>query len=160
MRALPIVLLCLSCGGDDSSTGTTATNDAGSTSSSSSGGTSGDDVHQLCIDTINGYRKTKGLPAYTRWSDGETCADGEAESDGQSNTGHGAFPRCKEMAQNECPGIPGPPATAIKNCLALMWQQGPGEGHYEMMASTQWKQVACGFYTTDSGAVWSVQNYR
>jgi len=41
-----------------------------------------------------------------------------------------------------------------------MWGEGPGGGHYENMASTRWKQVACGFATTSRGTYWSPQNYR
>lgn len=112
------------------------------------------------MNVINDYRAQKGLPPYTRWTDGETCADGEAQSDAETNAPHGAFPRCKELAQNECPGQPGPADKMIKGCLAAMWSQGPGEGHYDMMASTKWREVACGFATTANGQVWSVQNYR
>lgn len=162
LAAIALALAIASCG-DDPPPG-------GASSSSSSSGSSGGAVdppeatgttpHEICVETINGYRKTKGLPPYARWSDGEACADSEAESDAETNRPHGAFPRCKEMGQNECPGQPGPPEEMIKKCLALMWAQGPGEGHYDMMASTRFKEVSCGFHTTSRGAVWSVQNFR
>jgi hypothetical protein len=32
-------------------------------------------------------------------------------------------------------------------------------GHFINMTSTQTTKVACGFYTTASGAVWSTQNF-
>jgi hypothetical protein len=115
---------------------------------------------KICVDTINAYRKQAGLPAYTEWTEIETCSDGEAKSDGNSNTPHGAFPKCGENAQNECPGWQGPPETMIKQCLGSMWAQGAGEGHHDNMASKQWTKVACGFYTLPGGGVWSVQNFR
>jgi hypothetical protein len=114
----------------------------------------------ICVDTINAYRKQSGLPAFNEWSDVETCSDGEAKSDGSTQTAHGAFPKCGENAQNECPGWPGPPEKMIKQCLDAMWAQGPGEGHHDNMASHTWTKVACGFYTLPNGSVWSVQNFK
>lgn len=119
---------------------------------------------QLCVDTINMYRGTLGLPPYQRWTDAETCSDGEAQSDGQTNTPHGAFGTCGEFAQNECPGWPAPPETMIENCLAQMWAEGPGDdfqthGHYINMSSESYTQVACGFAIVN-GQVWAVQNFR
>lgn len=119
---------------------------------------------QLCVDTINMYRATLGLPAYQRWTDAEDCSDGEALSDGQTNTPHGAFGMCGEFAQNECPGWSGPPAAMITDCLAQMWAEGPGEdfnkhGHYINMSSEGYTQVACGFAEVN-GEIWAVQNFR
>lgn len=162
MRAVPALLaivLLASCGDDPpASSGGGASTTGGTTSDPPA--TTGTDPHEICVETINAYRKTKGLPPYARWSAGETCADSEAASDAQTNTPHGAFPRCKELGQNECPGQPGPPEKMIKTCLAAMWAQGPGEGHYDQMASTRYEEVACGFATTPRGLVWSVQNFR
>jgi hypothetical protein len=41
-----------------------------------------------------------------------------------------------------------------------MWDEGPGGGHYENMKSTDSTRVACGFYITPGGDVWSVQNFQ
>jgi uncharacterized protein YkwD len=120
----------------------------------------GSTAAEVCFNTINQYRATKNLPPLARWTDGETCADGEAKSDSETKKPHGAFPSCKEFAQNECPDNPGPAAQNIGACLKLMWGEGPGGGHYDNMASTKWKQVACGFATTSRGTYWSVQNFR
>ncbi len=119
---------------------------------------------KLCFDTINMYRGTLGLPPYQRWTDAETCSDGEAQSDGQSGTPHGAFGMCGEFAQNECPGWPGPPEAMIEGCLAQMWAEGPGDdfqmhGHYINMSSEAYTEVACGFAIVN-GEVWAVQNFR
>ncbi len=122
-------------------------------------------AEQLCVDTINNYRKTLGLPPYARFNAEESCADGQAQSDSQSGTAHGAFGQCSDSAQNECPGWPGPPSSMITQCLAMMWAEGPGSdfsahGHYINMSSTQYTQVACGFYTLSNGSVWAVQDFK
>jgi hypothetical protein len=123
-------------------------------------------VEQLCVDTINSYRAQLGLPAYKRWVAAESCADSQAQSDSSSGVAHGAFQKCTENAQNECPGWPGPPDQMIPKCLAMMWAEGPGtdftkHGHYINMSSTQYTEVACGFYTMSDGTtVWSVQDFK
>jgi hypothetical protein len=140
---------------------------AGGANTGGSGGAGGgtSNLEQLCVDTINMYRATLGLTPYTRWSAEETCADGQAQSDSQTNTAHGAFGKCTENAQNECPGWPMPANTAITGCLQSMWNEGPGadfntHGHYINMSSTMYKQVACGFYTTAAGKIWAVQDFK
>lgn len=115
---------------------------------------------EICVATINEYRQKKGLAPYARWTEQESCADGEAKSDATTNRAHGAFGKCQEFAQNECPGWPGPAGTMIPDCLKAMWAEGPGGGHYEAMASTKYTKVACGFGTAGSGTIWSVQNFR
>lgn len=160
MRALlalsAAAIVCSSCGDDPPAGGAAP----GGASSGDPPETTGTTAHEICVETINAYRKRDGLPPLERWTSGEACADGEAESDAETNRPHGAFPACKELAQNECPGMPGPPEKMIVRCLAAMWAQGPGEAHHDLMATTRFTQVACGFYTTDRGAVWSVQNFR
>jgi hypothetical protein len=163
-----LVLLCtasLSCGEDgvpielpSEPTGHPATGspDAGATSDAS---TSTSSAEQICVDKINAYRATLGLPAYARWSAEEGCANGQAKSDSATSAAHGAFGMCTEMAQNECPGWDGPAQTMIPSCLAAMWSEGPGGGHYENMTGNYTK-VACGFYTLPNGSVWAVQNFR
>ncbi|MBX3220402.1 MAG: hypothetical protein KF795_07790 [Labilithrix sp.] len=120
----------------------------------------GESANELCWSTINEYRKRAGLPLYERWTEAEACSDGEAKSDAETNRPHGAFPRCGELAQNECPGTPGPPEEGIPGCLAMMWAEGPGGGHHDNMASTQYTKAACGVFVTSRGAIWSVQNFR
>jgi hypothetical protein len=53
----------------------------------------------------------------------------------------------------------------ITGCLKAMWEEGPGDfngghGHYINMSSTEYALVACGFYTTPSGDIWSVQDFK
>jgi hypothetical protein len=154
-------------GGSRATGGSGGRASGGSTGTAGSGvdGGSSSDVEQLCVDTINMYRATLGLTPYTRWSAEETCADGQAQSDSQTGTAHGAFGKCTENAQNECPGWPTPATTAITGCLQSMWNEGPGSdfnthGHYINMSSTMYKQVACGFYTTAAGKIWAVQDFK
>jgi hypothetical protein len=143
---------------------------AGQASSSSSVATTGSaggngDVAQFCVDTINMHRASIGLPPLARWFEAEVCSDGEAKSDSETGTPHGAFGQCGEFAQNECPGWPGAPEDIIAPCLQMMWNEGPGDdfskhGHYINMSSTSYTKVACGFWTTAKGSVWAVQNFR
>lgn len=156
-----------SSSGDDGSSGS-----SGSSGSGGSSGSSGDDgssgsptpsgdgsAAQLCADTINAYRKTLGLTPLARWTEIESCSDGQAKSDGQTRAAHGAFGKCGEQGQNECPGWPGAPSEMIPKCLKAMWGEGPGGGHYEAMASKQYTKVACGF-ADGQGGTWAVQNFR
>jgi len=130
--------------------------DAGADADSGAGGGAAQD----CVDTINRYRASVGLPPYARWTDGEACASGEARKDAQSMQAHSAFASCGEFAQNECPGWPGPPDAMIGQCLQMMWMEGPGGGHYDNMTSKSYTQVACGFYVLGDGSVWAAQDFR
>jgi hypothetical protein len=176
VRAVALIgaFVCLSCSDEPSTLGRTTTSSSassGGTSSSGDPGTSsgassgttpvggGTTAAEICVNTINEYRKTKGLPLYARWTEAESCSDQQALSDGQTRKPHGAFGRCQEMGQNECPGWPGPPETMIPQCLKSMWGEGPGGGHYEAMASTRFTKVACGF-ANGQGGIWTVQNFR
>jgi hypothetical protein len=123
-------------------------------------------AEQICVDTINSYRAQLALPPYKLWVQAEACSNEQAQSDSETGIAHGKFQLCTENAQNECPGWPGPPEQMIPKCLALMWAEGPGtdfntHGHYINMTSTQYTQVACGFYVMSDGTtVWSVQDFK
>ena len=118
---------------------------------------------QACVDHVNALRATLGLPALARWDGAEACAGGQAASDSVSATAHGAFGDCGERAQCECPGwssVAGPGWSIVPGCLDMMWAEGPGGGHHDIMSSRGYTKVACGFYTTTDGRVWAVQDYR
>lgn len=136
--------------------------DPASSTAGVDGGTSGaGGAAQICVDKINEYRASLGLPPYERWTSQEACADQQAQSDSSSGTFHGAFGNCTELAQNECPGWQGPADAMIPKCLAMMWAEGPGGGHYENMKGARgYTKVACGFHTLPNGSVWSVQDFR
>lgn len=127
------------------------------------------DLHSDCVARINQLRwECQCLPPIDRWNDGESCADGNAEHDSTYGI-HASFYDLPcgtgARAQNECPGWPSADRV-IADCLQQMWNEGPEDGdpitvngHYESMASTNYAQVACGFFTTPSGDVWAVQNF-
>lgn len=158
-------------GGSSSGQGGSSPGQGGSSSGQggSNTGTGGspatDDDGQYCVDKINQYRATLGLPPLARWYDAEQCSNGEALQDSQSGKAHGAFGQCGEFAQNECPGWPGPIKSMLDGCLQMMWDEGPGadfqaHGHYINMSSTKYTRVGCGFAATPQGSYWSVQNFQ
>jgi hypothetical protein len=157
-------------GATKTDSGTTKTDsgsktDSGGTTPPDAGGDPLAAARVTCVDEINKYRATLGLKPYAGWTSAEKCADGQSKSDSESGTAHGAFGKCGEFAQNECPGWPGPPDTMIKGCLKMMWAEGPGEpfsahGHYINMSSTKYSSVACGFYQTPKGSWWAVQDFK
>jgi hypothetical protein len=116
--------------------------------------------HGDCVDLINQYRASAGLPALQRAARAETCLDQEAQSDSQTGSAHGAFGQCGEVAQNECPGWPGAIQDVLTGCLQSMWNEGPGGGHYDNMTSQQYTIAACGIAQTQTGEFWVVQDFR
>jgi hypothetical protein len=145
--------------GDESNDDSIAPGAAPGAASGAAGGSAGGSANELCVNSINEHRRGAGLAPLARWTAQETCADGEAQSDGSSNSAHGAFGSCGEIAQNECPGFPGQPEDAVPQCLRTMVDEGPGGGHYDNMFNPQYTKVACGV-TIVGGRVWSVQNFR
>ena len=116
-----------------------------------------------CVDRINAFRATEGLPPYQRWLDNEACNDGQAKSDYESGVAHSAFRNCPGTAQNECPGWPSVQST-ITGCLQNMWDERLGpvsqQGHYLAMSNTRYTMVSCGFYEGPDGKVWAAQDFR
>jgi hypothetical protein len=168
LSALSLVSALSACG--DGGSGASASDGSGggggqasSGASTSSGGDGS--VEQQCVDDINAFRASIGLPPYQRWTTNEACTDGQAKADGTSMTAHGAFGQCDENAQDECPGWPGPPESMIGQCLQMMWDEGPGSsfethGHYINMSSTKYTKVSCGFHTFPDGSVWATQDFQ
>lgn len=124
-------------------------------------------AQQACVDKINALRASIGMGPLARWTDNEACANGQAQSDSVSGQAHGAFSQCPNWAQNECPGWPSLASIYSGNdsCLDMMWREGPGEpfsahGHYINMTNTSYTKVSCGFFTTSTGKVWAVQDFR
>lgn len=124
-----------------------------------------DDIGQGCVDVINAYRSSLGLPALKRWTEAEACASEQARLDSEAGEAHFSFGECGERAQNECPGWPLPIDASLPDCLHLMWSEGPGEdfqdhGHFLNMSNPSYSQVACGTYVTPDGDWWGVQDFR
>ena len=126
------------------------------------------DPAEDCVRRINQLRmECQCLPPLARWTEGESCANEHAEYD-STRSPHSGFRDniCAEggRGQNECPGW-GSVEQTNSSCLQAMWDEGPGEdfqmhGHYINMTNSRHSEVACGFFTTDSGQVWAVQNFR
>ncbi|MCL2778695.1 MAG: CAP domain-containing protein [Polyangiaceae bacterium] len=128
-------------------------------------------VQQLCVDTINAYRATVGLPPLARWSDAESCVDGEAATDMAANIAHSAIgtcvtPNAKAWAQNECFWYPLPIDPSLLECFQQMWDEGPGEpyeehSHYINMTNPAFTKVACGFaISADGKTFWATQDFQ
>ncbi len=141
------------------------------------------DIRQDCVNRINQFRTTCAcLKPLARWTAGEACADMDAQYDAMKQVGHaGAMANICNwgQAQDECPGDPSN-QYVIDMCLQQMWSEGPppagttiaecespqmiqtcyeAHGHFINMSNPMVNQVACGFYTTSSGAVWAAQNF-
>jgi len=134
------------------------------------------DVHEDCVNRVNQFRVDCWcLPALERWAEGEACADEHAEYDAGQDEAHAGFSDgiCENggNGQNECPGWGSEPQI-IEGCLQMMYDEGPppseqcngqcfqDHGHFINMTNENYSRVACGFYTTPGGDVWSVQNFR
>lgn len=132
------------------------------------------DIYQDCVDRINQFlTQCACLPALTRRTDGEACANQMAEYDASKNSAHaGAIAKICQPggSQNECPGYASN-NQVIGLCMQQMWDEGPPptnpctdtcyeeHGHFINMTDKGVTKVACGFYTTSSGKVWAVQNF-
>jgi len=132
------------------------------------------DIYQDCVDRINQFlTQCACLPALTRRTDGEACADQMAEYDAGQNSAHaGAIAKICQPggSQNECPGYSSN-SQVIGLCMQQMWDEGPPPtasctgacyeqyGHFINMTDPDVTKVACGFFTTSSGKVWAVQNF-
>lgn len=152
-------------GGGQAGGGQAGSGTAGSGTAGTSGGDPLEAARVTCVDEINKHRATLSLPPLKRWTAAEACSDQSATSDSKSGTAHGAFGKCGEWAQNECPGWPGPPLAQLPGCLQMMWDEGPDtgdgkqHGHWINMTSKQYTQVACGF-SSATGTWWGVQNFQ
>lgn len=169
-----------SSGGETSTAATTATTGAGGCTPAvdcepealeSTG-----DPYQDCVDRINQFRVGCWcLPPLERWVEGEACANEHAQYDSEQDEAHAGFSDriCDNggNAQNECPGWRSE-TQIIQGCLQMMYDEGPPpseqcngqcfqeHGHFINMTNDNYTRVACGFYTTPGGEVWSVQNFR
>lgn len=134
------------------------------------------DVYQDCVDRVNQFRVGCWcMPALSRWTEAEDCADQHAQYDYEQDTAHAGFSDniCSNggWAQNECPGWRSE-QQIVEGCLQSMYNEGPPpsdqcsgqcyqeHGHFINMTNEDYSMVACGFYTTPDGEVWSVQNFR
>lgn len=133
-----------------------------------------DSARAHCVDEINRYRAMLSLPPYTRWREGEACADQMADFDARTGVPHNGFNMgvCSPRGggQNECPRYGAP--SALDGCLAQMWAEGPtpdgswdvAHGHYMNLVGDytymgfhqHFTRVACGY----SAMGWMLQNFQ
>ena len=117
-----------------------------------------------CLERTNEYRATKKLPPLSLRTESSSCADGQAQSDATKKTPHGSFGKCRELAQNECPGWKGTTDTVVDTCLKAMFDEGPGagsaHGHHNNMMDPSYTSVSCGLFVDSDGSVWLVQNFH
>ena len=164
-------------GAGGSSGAPTASSSSGGTSGggTSSGGTSSggtavpnDAELQHCVDVVNAYRKTKGLAPLARSATIETFSGKAATSDASTGSPHGYFIQTKggggvSSAQNEIPGWPmaqyGTLTKIIDAGTQMMWNEGPGGGHYENIVGKH-SAVGCGIQVTPAGKVWISQDFK
>jgi hypothetical protein len=118
------------------------------------------DPYKACVDRINYYHTMSGAPALTLRASEDSCVDSQAAQDLASGVPHHAFGQCGESGQCECPGWSGDPATTIIACIDAMWAAGPGEGHHDMIASTAYTSVACGFAMVNGSLTLTQDYYR
>lgn len=117
-----------------------------------------------CVEVINGYRARAGAPPLARSAALEAFAMRAAEHDGRSGRRHGYFSQTSgggvAWAENEIPGWPGDVRKVIAEGTEMMWDEGPGGGHHDNLASKRFKEVGCGIYVTPSKKVWITQDFR
>jgi len=153
-------------GGSGPSGGGGGSSGGGDGSSGGGGGSSSNNDLQFCVDENNRYRQTKGLPALTRSSGVEQYAAASAEYQDRTRTAHsyfgktGGVPNSMGSGENMLPGWQGWSLNGGKTIrqimtegIKMMWDEGPGGGHYENMVSTSFKSVGCGVFVNSQNGV-------
>lgn len=124
---------------------------------------------QSCVAVTNDYRAQLGLAPYTRNSDLEAYAAAGAAYDAEHpSPPHAHFQATAgggiALAENEIPGWPlasyGSVSAVIAGGLAMMWDEGPGGGHHDAMASTSYQRLGCGIHVSAEQYVWLVQDFN
>ena len=123
---------------------------------------------KFCLDTINSYRGSKGLPPYAPWPAGEQCAAQQAGSYARGQTPDLQKDAClagQQYGQSTCSSSAGTLQEVVSGCLQSGWNEGPGadfnqHGDYSYMSSRQFTTAACGFARGADGSVQTVQIYK
>ncbi|MES2356320.1 MAG: glycoside hydrolase family 19 protein [Pseudomonadota bacterium] len=121
------------------------------------GGGSGNDL-QFCVDENNRYRVTKGRSALQRSGSLEQYAGESARYSQEKKRAHAyvadhGFPQNHgAVGENMLPGWMGWSMNGktmrqiLSEGIKMMWDEGPGGGHYENMVSSNFNYVGCGIY--------------
>ncbi len=125
-----------------------------------------DEDLQYCVDLINAYRAKLRKSALNRSTELEEFAAKGVVYDAERNSSHAHFRSEKKKpadAENEIPGWPlsrhGSVRAIIEAGTKMMWNEGPGGGHYENIIGNH-TTVGCGTYVTDEGDVWVIQDFK
>lgn len=128
------------------------------------------DFYEDCVTRVNQYRACMCVGPVARYTEGEACADQQAQYDYENDSAHAGIRDeiCSPVdlnnaAQNECPGYPSV-ASTIGLCHQQMFDEGYCDdfsacGHFINMTDEDAESVACGYYETPEGDVWMVENF-
>ena len=120
------------------------------------------------MDVVNGYRKTKGLAPLARSAALEDFSGKAAESDASTGKPHGYFIQTSggkglSFAQNEIPGWPLASYQTLTKLIdsgtLMMFNEGPGGGHYEAIVG-KYTSIGCGIHVKTDGRVWVSQDFK
>lgn len=128
------------------------------------------DFYEDCVTRINQFRACLCLAPLDRNTEGEDCANQQAQYDFEQDSAHAGIradicsPQAlNNAAQNECPGYPSIEST-IGLCNQQMFDEGDCDdfaacGHFLNMTDEDARSVSCGYYETPSGDVWMIENF-
>ena len=116
-----------------------------------------------CVTETNGYRASVGVPPLTRSSALEAYAAVGAREDGLAHVAHQHFRSTNgggvATAENLIGWWTGRSVhQVIHDGLAMMWNEGPGGGHYENMRG-RYTQLGCGVFV-NGAEITVVQDFR
>lgn len=122
----------------------------------------------FCVDYVNQLRASVDQPALQRSDDLDDCATAAAIEDARTGEPHGHFMRTngcgyQALAETEVPGWSleqyGTVEGVIEESAAVMFAEGPGGGHYEILTG-DYAAMGCGIHVTEDDAVWVVHNFQ
>ncbi|MGM0556096.1 MAG: CAP domain-containing protein [Myxococcota bacterium] len=122
----------------------------------------------FCVDYVNQLRASVDEPALERSGDLENCATAAAIEDARTGEPHGRFLRTngcgyQAFAETEVPGWSLARYETVERVISqsadVMFSEGPGGGHYEIITG-DYTKMGCGIHVTEDDAVWVVHNFR
>ena len=122
----------------------------------------------FCVEEVNRLRATVGAAPLDRAENIEAFANVAARVDTEAREPHHYFRMTNggngtAMAETQIPWWPlsryGSSRTIVKEGLAMMWAQGPGGSHYDIIRGN-YKQIGCGVFVTASGEVTVSQDFH
>jgi hypothetical protein len=125
---------------------------------------------------LNAYRASLGLGTLTLDPQLSTFALEGSRAQMRERRPHGNFQRAARSGalfrvhgfkgrsaenQGDCDGWPpmGGLEAQIDDCLAAMWREGPGGGHYDAMVNPRFRRVGIGLIVTTDGSMWLTNDF-